>query len=45
LKGEVQAEGDILGQGDSLALTGVDELNLIQQGSETAQVMLFDLSV
>lgn len=45
LQGAVSVAGETLAQGDSLALTGVAELELVQHGSTTAQVMLFDLPV
>tara|TARA_B100000614_G_C14394943_1_gene431263 strand:- start:268 stop:795 length:528 start_codon:yes stop_codon:yes gene_type:complete len=45
LQGAVQVGGEQLLRGDSLALTDVADLDFVQQGTEVAQVMLFDLPV
>lgn len=45
LQGDVQVGGESLSQGDSLALTDVADLDFVQQGTEVAQVMLFDLPI
>ena len=43
LEGEVTVAGETLAKGDSLALANFAEIDLIQQGGSSAQVMLFDL--
>ena len=45
LQGEVSVEGETLAKGDSLALTDVVDLELIQEGSAVTQVMMFDLPI
>ncbi|MDQ8209231.1 pirin family protein [Coraliomargarita sp. SDUM461003] len=45
LQGAVQVGGEQLLRGDSLALTDVADLDFVQQGTEVAQVMLFDLPI
>ncbi|WPJ97688.1 pirin family protein [Coraliomargarita algicola] len=45
LQGDVQVGGEQLSRGDSLALTDVADLDFVQQGTEVAQVMLFDLPI
>ena len=45
IAGEVSGEGETFGQGDSLALRGVEKLKLENTGTEPAKVLLFDLPV
>ena len=45
LAGEIQLVDETLEHGDSLALTGVADLKLMQQGPDIAQVLLFDLPI
>jgi len=45
LEGEVMVEGETLSPGDSLALTGLDQVDLVQSGANFAKAMLFDLPV
>ncbi len=45
LDGVAQVEGETLAQGDSLALAGVQNLELIHSGEAAAKVMLFDVPV
>lgn len=45
LDGEVVVEGETLAKGDSLAMTGVDGIDLVQAGAEPSKVMLFELPV
>lgn len=43
IAGAIQAGGETLGSGDSLALTGVEDLSLENTGAVPAQVLLFDV--
>jgi redox-sensitive bicupin YhaK (pirin superfamily) len=43
LEGQIQVESETLSQGDSLALSDTDKIEIAQNGGETAKVMLFDL--
>lgn len=45
LQGDVLVAGETLARGDSLALTGVEQIDFEQRGATAAQVMLFDLSM
>lgn len=43
IQGEIEAADAVLKTGDSAALSGVDEMTVRNSGSQTAQVLLFDL--
>ena len=43
LEGEVSADGERFAKGDSLAINGLDSIDIQHQGNEPAKVMLFDL--
>ncbi len=45
IEGSVEAGDGLLMQGDSLALSGVEELSLRNPAAEAAQVLLFDLNL
>jgi len=43
LEGGISADGNDLGKGDSLAISGLEHLDLVNATHESAKVMLFDL--
>lgn len=45
IEGGVSVDGESLLQGDSLAITGMEAVEIRQSGSEAAKVMLFDLPI
>lgn len=45
IEGSIEAAGEVLETGDSVALTGVDKLEIRNSGSEAAKILLFDLPV
>lgn len=45
LEGELAVAGEVLNQGDSLALSGLEQLNVANTGSELAKLLLFDLAL
>jgi redox-sensitive bicupin YhaK (pirin superfamily) len=45
IDGDVEVDGEMLRAGDSLALSGLDSIDLIQAGEQPAKVMLFDLPI